>query len=65
MGICMKRTVVVLIISLNLQGCVAIALVDLVAATAVKTVGLAVDGVVGTAKFVGGVLIPNSDSDND
>lgn len=61
----MKRTVVVLIISLNLQGCVAIALVDLVAATAVKTVSLAVDGVVGTAKFVGGVLVPNSDSDND
>jgi hypothetical protein len=57
----MKRTIVVLIISLNLQGCVAIALVDLAATTVVKTVGLAVDGVVGTAKFVGSVLVPNND----
>jgi hypothetical protein len=59
----MKRTIIVLIISLNLQGCVAIALVDLAAATVVKTVGLAVDGVVGTAKLVGGVFVPDSDNE--
>jgi hypothetical protein len=52
------------VLSLVLQGCVVVAVADLVATTAVKTVGLAVDGVVGTAKVVGGVFVP-SDNKKD
>jgi hypothetical protein len=59
----MKRTLCILMLSLYLQGCTAIALADLVASTAVKTVGLAVDGVVGTARLVGGVFVPDSSND--
>lgn len=51
------------VLSIHLQACVALALADLVATTAVKTVGVAVDGAVGTVKLVGGALVPDKDKD--
>jgi hypothetical protein len=58
-----KRAVVLLLCSFVLQGCVVVAVADFVATTTVKAAGLVVDGVVGTAKAVGGVFVPSDKKD--
>jgi hypothetical protein len=58
-----KRAVVLLLCGFVLQGCVVLAVADFVATTTVKAAGLVVDGVVGTAKVVGGVFVPSDKKD--
>jgi hypothetical protein len=61
----LKYVLLVLIFGMTLQACVVLAVADLAATAVVKTAGLAVDGVVGTVKVVGNVIMPSDDKDKD
>ena len=56
----MTRTLVLLIscvfASLSLHGCAVLAVADVVATVAIKTVGLAIDAAIGTVRIAGKVI---------